>query len=170
MGEFTHFNESGRARMVDVSHKAMTERIAVAQAKVFMRPETLQQIQKGKIAKGDVLAVAQVAGVMGAKRTPDVIPMCHPLLITNVDIEFQENTKPDLNGACAITILGTVKTTGPTGVEMEAMTAVSVAALTIYDMCKAIDKGISFGDVYLVSKAGGKSGTYVREENLLPKG
>jgi cyclic pyranopterin phosphate synthase len=129
---------------------------------VFLLPETLEKIQRGKIAKGDVLAVAQVAGVMGAKRTPDLIPMCHPILLTGVDVDFKEDPQPDLNGRCSITITATAKTTGPTGVEMEAMTAVSVAALTIYDMCKAVDKGISFSDVYLVSKSGGKSGTYTR--------
>lgn len=162
MGDLTHFNKSGRARMVDVSQKISTERVAVAQSRVFMLPETLAQIQKGKIAKGDVLAVAQVAGVMGAKRTPDLIPMCHPLLLSSVDLAFKEESQPDRDGRCAITVTATVKTTGPTGVEMEAMTAVSVAALTIYDMCKAVDKGISFGGIHLLSKSGGKSGTYTR--------
>ncbi|GJL49842.1 MAG: cyclic pyranopterin monophosphate synthase MoaC [Nitrospirales bacterium] len=162
MAELTHFNEAGRARMVDVTNKTSTERIATAQGKVLLLPETLKKIQEGQIAKGDVLAVAQVAGVMGAKRTPDLIPMCHPLLLTNVDIDFKEDPQPDVSGRCSISIFATVKTTGGTGVEMEAMTAVSVAALTIYDMCKAIDKGISFGDVCLLSKSGGKSGTYTR--------
>src|SRR6185436_6994090 len=146
MAEFTHFNESGRARMVDVGGKARTERVATAQAKVYLKPETLEKIQRGKIAKGDVLAVAQVAGVMGAKRTPDLIPMCHPLLLTSVEVAFKEEPQPDRQGRCSITVTSTVKTTGQTGVEMEAMTAVSVAALTIYDMCKAVDKGISFGE------------------------
>jgi cyclic pyranopterin phosphate synthase len=150
--------------MVDVSSKASTERVAQAQARVFMRPETLEKIQRGKIAKGDVLAVAQVAGVMGAKRTPDLVPMCHPVLLTSVDVGFKEESQPDQQGRCSVTITAIAKTTGPTGVEMEAMTAVSVAALTIYDMCKAVDKGISFSDVYLVSKSGGKSGTYTRTE------
>jgi cyclic pyranopterin phosphate synthase len=162
MADFTHFNESGRARMVDVSAKDSTERVATAQAVVLMRPETLEKIQRGKIAKGDVLAVAQVAGVMGAKRTPDLIPMCHPLLITSVDISFKEETQPNRDGFCAVYIFATVKTTGQTGVEMEAMTAASVAALTIYDMCKAIDRGMTFSDVCLLSKSGGKSGTYTR--------
>ncbi len=162
--DFTHFNESGRARMVDVSAKVSTERVATAQARVFLRPETLDAIQRGKIAKGDVLAVAQVAGVMGAKRTPDLIPMCHPLLITSVDITFTEQPEPNPEGDCSITILATAKTTGQTGVEMEAMTAASVAALTIYDMCKAIDKCMSFGDVCLLAKSGGKSGTFTREQ------
>ncbi len=162
MAELTHFNEAGRARMVDVTQKASTERIATAQGKVFMLPETLERIQKGGIAKGDVLGVAQVAGVMGAKRTPDVIPMCHPLLLTSVDVDFKEDPQPNVSGQCSITVLATVKTTGGTGVEMEAMTAVSVSALTIYDMCKAIDKGMSFGEICLLSKSGGKSGTYNR--------
>lgn len=162
MADFTHFNESGRARMVDVSAKISTERVATAQASVFMLPPTLEKIQQGKIAKGDVLAVAQVAGVMGAKRTPDLIPMCHPLLITSVDISFREDAQPNHDGQCALHIFATVKTTGQTGVEMEAMTAATVAALTVYDMCKAIDKGMSFSNVWLLSKSGGKSGTYTR--------
>ena len=162
MAEFTHFNESGRARMVDVSAKNSTERVATAQATVLMQPETLEKIQQGKIAKGDVLAVAQVAGVMGAKKTPDLIPMCHPLLLTSVDIVFTEEAQPNRDGLCGIHILATVKTTGQTGVEMEAMTAATMAALTIYDMCKAVDRGMSFSDVCLLSKSGGKSGTYTR--------
>ncbi len=162
MAEFTHFNESGRARMVDVSAKDSTERVGTAQATVMMLPATLEKIQRGKIAKGDVLAVAQVAGVMGAKKTPDLIPMCHPLLITSVDISFKEESQPNRDGLCAIHIFATVKTTGQTGVEMEAMTAASVAALTIYARCKAIERGMSFSDVCLLSKSGGKSGTYTR--------
>ena len=162
MAEFTHFNDSGRARMVDVSAKLATERVATAQAHVFMKPETLEKIRRGKIAKGDVLAVAQVAGVMGAKRTPDLIPMCHPLLLSSVNLAFKEELQPNPQGQCSITITATVKTTGQTGVEMEAMTAVTIAALTVYDMCKAVDKGISFGAVYLLTKSGGKSGTYIR--------
>lgn len=152
--------------MVDVGAKPSTERVAVAQARVLMAPETLEKIQRGKIAKGDVLAVAQVAGVMGAKRTPDLIPMCHPLLLTSVDVAFKEESQPDRQGRCAITVTATAKTTGQTGVEMEAMTAVSVAALTIYDMCKAVDKAMSFTEVCLLSKSGGKSGTYTREERV----
>jgi cyclic pyranopterin phosphate synthase len=162
MAELTHFNESGRARMVDVSAKASTERIATAQGRVRLKPDTLARIQQGKIAKGDVLAVAQVAGVMGAKRTPDLIPMCHPVLLASVDIAFEDDPRPDPQGLCSITITATAKTTGPTGVEMEAITAVSVAALTIYDMCKAVDKGMGVTDVYLLAKSGGKSGTYTR--------
>jgi cyclic pyranopterin phosphate synthase len=163
MAEFTHFNESGRARMVDIGGKARTERVATAQAKVYLQPETLEQIQRGKIAKGDVLAVAQVAGVMGAKKTPDLIPMCHPILLSSVDITFKEEPQPDSEGRCSITVTATAKTSGQTGVEMEAMTAVSIAALTIYDMCKAVDRAMSFGDVWLLSKSGGKSGTYNRQ-------
>ena len=162
MTEFTHFNESGRARMVDVSAKNSTERAATAQARVFLQPETLEKIQRGKIAKGDVLSVAQVAGVMGAKKTPDLIPMCHPILLTSVDISFKDEPQPDREGRCSITIMATAKTTGSTGVEMEAITAASVAALTIYDMCKAVDRGMSFSDICLLAKSGGKSGTYRR--------
>ncbi len=149
--------------MVDISAKNVTERTATAQARIFLLPETLHKIQQGKIAKGDVLAVAQVAGVMGAKKTPDLIPMCHPILLTSVDISFKEDPRPDQEGRCSITVLATAKTTGPTGVEMEAMTAASVVALTIYDMCKAVDRGMSFSEVCLLSKSGGKSGTYTRE-------
>src|SRR5262245_30930090 len=163
MAEFTHFNESGRARMVDVSAKEATERVATAQAKVFLQPETLEKIQRGKITKGDVLSVAQVAGVMGAKKTPDLIPMCHPILLTSVDISFKEKSQPDRKGHCSITITAIAKTTGRTGVEMEAMTAVSVAALTIYDMCKSVDRGMSFSNVCLLAKSGGKSGLYSRQ-------
>ena len=162
MAEFTHFNESGRARMVDVSAKNSTERGGTAQATVLMLPATLEKIQRGKIAKGDVLAVAQVAGVMGAKKTPDLIPMCHPLLITSVDISFKEESQPNRDGLCAVQIFATAKTTGQTGVEMEAMTAATVAALTIYDMCKAIDRGMSFSDVCLLSKSDRKSETYTK--------
>jgi len=151
--------------MVDVSGKADTLREAVATGMVFMKPATLLRIQEGQIAKGDVLAVAQVAGVMGAKKTPDLIPMCHPLLITSVDIKFQ-TFQAEKDRPAAIKVTATAKTSGQTGVEMEAVTAVSVAALTIYDMCKAIDKGISFGQIGLVSKSGGKSGTYTRLEPL----
>jgi len=161
MAELTHFNDSGRARMVDVSQKNSTERTATAQGRVLLKPDTLTKIQQGKIAKGDVLAVAQVAGVMGAKRTPDLIPMCHPILLTSVDIGFEEDASLDHDGLCSITITATAKTTGPTGVEMEAMTAVSVAGLTIYDMCKAIDKGIVIDGVRLLEKSGGRSGDYV---------
>jgi len=164
--EFTHFNAEGRAKMVDVTEKSDTVRIAVASGTVYMQPMTIQRILEGQISKGDVLAVAQVAGVMGAKRTPDLIPMCHPILITGVDVSFIQQPDPDAKGRSSITITATVKTTGPTGVEMEALSAVSVAALTIYDMCKAVDKGMSFGKIGLVSKTGGKSGAFTRQEEL----
>ena len=161
----THFNDEGRARMVDVGEKNITQRIAVATGQVYLQPETMRLIKEGKIKKGDVLAVAQVAGVMGAKKTPDIIPMCHPLLLTNVDIEFIEDLKPSpQTGRCCILIKATVKVTGQTGVEMEALTAVSIAALTIYDMCKAVDREIFFTNIGLLQKSGGKSGTFSKEK------
>ena len=160
----THFNDEGRARMVDVGEKNITERVAVATGQVYLQPETMRLIKGGEIKKGDVLAVAQVAGIMGAKKTPDIIPMCHPLLLTNVDIAFNENLEPDpKTGLCCIDIKATVKVTGQTGVEMEALTAVSVAALTIYDMCKAVDREMFFKNIGLIKKSGGKSGTFSKE-------
>lgn len=162
--QFTHFNEEGRAKMVDVSGKDVSTRVATAEGTVYMQPSTLSAIQEGQIKKGDVLAVAQVAGIMGAKKTPEIIPMCHPLAISGVDINFSIHPDPDPeNGLCSITITATVKVTGQTGVEMEALTAVSITALTIYDMCKAIDKGMIFNDIGLVYKSGGKSGTFTRK-------
>ena len=155
--------------MVDVGAKKTTNRTAVAQARVLMQPDTLVRIQEGRIAKGDVLAVAQVAGTMGAKRTPDLVPMCHPLLITSVNMAFREDPTLNVSGLCNILITAEVKTTGQTGVEMEALMSVSVAALTIYDMCKAIDRGMTVTDVCLNSKAGGKSGTYLRPSIPEPK-
>lgn len=161
----THFNEEGRARMVDVTDKSVTQRTAVAEGAVYMQPETLRLIKEGQIKKGDVLAVAQVAGIQGAKKTWDVIPMCHPLALTSVNIRFSDNLDPDPEtGLCSITINATVKVTGQTGVEMEALTAVSHAALTIYDMCKAVDRGMYFDKIGLVHKSGGKSGTFSREQ------
>lgn len=161
----THFNEEGRAKMVDVTGKAITERVATAQGTVHMLPATLQLIQEGQIKKGDVLAVAQVAGIMGAKKTPEIIPMCHPLALTGVNIQFKENRDPDpKTGMCSIDITATVKVTGQTGVEMEALTAVTITALTIYDMCKAVDKGMLFDQIRLEYKAGGKSGEFVRKK------
>ncbi len=160
----THFNEEGRAKMVDVSDKNITERIATARGTVFMKPSTLQLIKEGEIKKGDVFAVAQVAGIMGAKKTSEVIPMCHPLNLTGVDISFSDNLEPDpKNGMCSVDITATVKVTGKTGVEMEALTAVSIAALTIYDMCKALDRAMVITDIGLTFKAGGKSGTFQKE-------
>ncbi|GAB6154057.1 cyclic pyranopterin monophosphate synthase MoaC [Desulfosporosinus burensis] len=155
--DLTHFDEEGRARMVDVSDKAETARVAVAQGKVLMKPETLERIRSGLIAKGDVLAVAQVAGIMAAKQTSQLIPMCHPLAITGAKLSFK------LGEPGEIDIEASVKVHGKTGVEMEALTAVSVAALTIYDMCKAIDKTMTIRDIYLVEKLGGKSGHFVRD-------
>jgi len=152
----THFDASGRARMVDVGAKAETERVAVARGTVNMRPETLRLILEGRAKKGDVLAVAQVAGIMAAKRTHELIPMCHPLLLTGVDVAFE----PD-ESVSAVHITATVRTYGKTGVEMEALTAVSVAALTVYDMVKAVDRGMTMTDFRLAEKRGGKSGDFV---------
>jgi cyclic pyranopterin phosphate synthase len=161
MSELTHFNPEGRARMVDVTGKAETARVAVARGEVRMRPETIQAVKDGAIAKGDVLAVAQVAGIMGVKETGGLIPMCHPLLITGADLKFYI----DQPGS-RVLIEAAVRTTGKTGVEMEALTAVAVAALTIYDMCKAIDKGMVIGEIRLAEKKGGKSGDFIREGGL----
>jgi cyclic pyranopterin phosphate synthase len=155
MGELTHFNQEGRARMVDVSHKADTTRVAVARGEIKMKAETLKLIKDKSLAKGDVLAVSQVAAIMGAKKTPDLIPMCHPLLLSGIDVSFTIN-EPESK----IEIQAIVKNNGQTGVEMEALTAVSVAALTIYDMCKAAEKSMVISDIYLVKKSGGKSGDY----------
>ncbi len=157
MTEFSHFDESGRARMVDVSEKTETVREARARAVVTMRPETLAMIREGRHAKGDVLAVAQVAGIMGAKKTSDLIPMCHPLLLESVKLAFDYGTQH-------LEIVATARLTGKTGVEMEALTAATVAALTVYDMCKAVDKDMVIGDICLLSKTGGKSGPYERQD------
>jgi len=159
----THFDEKGRAHMVDVGHKAETQREAVAKGRVIMRPETLELIQQGGIAKGDVLGVAQVAGIMAAKRTHELIPMCHPLMLTHVSLDFDPHPSPKPDDPTWIDIAATVRTTGKTGVEMEALTAVSVAGLTIYDMCKAVDKAMQIDAVRLVKKTGGKSGDLVLE-------
>ncbi|RLC76849.1 MAG: cyclic pyranopterin monophosphate synthase MoaC [Chloroflexi bacterium] len=156
--ELTHVDEKGRARMVDVGGKPDTERVAVAQGEVTMRPETLRLIAEGGVPKGDVLAVAQVAGIMAAKRVPDLIPLCHPLLITKVDVEFEVD-----EAQSRIIITATARCRGQTGVEMEALTAVSVAALTIYDMAKAVEKTMRIGNIRLVSKSGGKSGEWRSE-------
>lgn len=157
--EFTHFNEDGMARMVDVSAKADTVRRAVARATVKMRPETLAMIKGGTAKKGDVLGVAQVAGIMGAKQASSLIPMCHPLPVASVDIHFT------LDGAAScVHILCEVKTTGKTGVEMEALNGAAVAALTVYDMCKAVDRWMEISKIQLMEKAGGKSGHIVRTE------
>ena len=154
--ELTHINEQGRARMVDVTEKAETTRTAVAEGRIRMNRETAELIRTGGIAKGDVLAVAQVAGIMAAKRTPDIIPMCHSLRLTGVDIAFTLEEE-------AVHIRATVRCKGETGVEMEALTAVSAAALTIYDMCKAVQKDMEIGEIHLCRKTGGKSGDYEKE-------
>lgn len=151
-----HFDSEGRARMVDISDKAETRRAATARTIVTMRSSTLELIRQGKAGKGDVLAVAQVAGIMAAKKTSEWIPMCHPLPLTGIDIRFSDN------GLNELYMEATVKTTGPTGVEMEALTAVSAAALTVYDMCKAYEKEMSIGPTVLLAKSGGKSGDYSR--------
>lgn len=157
--DFTHLNEQGRARMVDVSSKDDTARMAIAQAMVKMQPRTLELIKSGGIDKGDVLAVAQVGGVMAAKKTSDLIPMCHPLMITSIDIYFNFDEEQS-----RIIIMATVKTSGKTGVEMEALTAAATAALTIYDMAKAVDRWMIIEDIRLLEKAGGKSGYLSRNE------
>jgi cyclic pyranopterin monophosphate synthase len=157
MSRLTHLDESGRGRMVDVSDKDVTRREATARAIVSMQPETARLIASGGMAKGDVLAVAQVAGVMAAKRTPDLIPLCHPLPITGVDMRFDLDVEH-----ARLDIQATVRVTSRTGVEMEALTAAAVAALTVYDMCKAVDRGMSIGNVELLHKVGGKSGEFQR--------
>jgi cyclic pyranopterin phosphate synthase len=157
--ELTHFDERGAARMVDVSGKQETAREAVAGARVTMEPATLRLILDRKVSKGDVFGVARVAGIMAAKRTPDLIPLSHPLDLAAVEIAFE----PDRKASC-VDILATVRTTGRTGVEMEALTAAAVAGLAIYDMCKSADRAMTVGDVRLLKKTGGKSGTYVRKD------
>ncbi|MBU2534816.1 MAG: cyclic pyranopterin monophosphate synthase MoaC [Chloroflexi bacterium] len=158
MKKLTHMDESGRPKMVDITEKPDTHRQAVARGLVRMQPDTLELIKKGRMAKGDVLAVAQLAGIMAAKQTPDLIPLCHPLLIGDVGIEFNIDEKES-----TVEITATVESTGKTGVEMEALTATAVAALTIYDMCKAVDRGMRIENIRLVRKSGGKSGTITLE-------
>lgn len=155
MANFTHFNAEGRAHMVDVGNKETTERIAVAEGSIRVNEETFEAISQGKLKKGDVLATAQIAGIMAAKKTWDLIPMCHPILLSHVNLDFVMDAETNTVG-----ITATVKCAGTTGVEMEALTAVSVAALTIYDMCKAIQKDMVIGPCRLVHKSGGKSGEY----------
>ncbi|HYR05288.1 MAG TPA: cyclic pyranopterin monophosphate synthase MoaC [Gallionella sp.] len=168
MDELTHFSETGRAHMVDVSAKSETRRVAIASGVLSMQPETLERIRAGKIAKGDVLTVADVGAVMAAKRTSDIIPMCHPIALTGVDVEFSEIAEPDTSGCVGIKVIATASCTGQTGVEIEALYAASVALLTIYDMCKAIDRGMRIEHVQLEEKRGGKSGTWLRENLLKP--
>ncbi len=158
MAKFTHLDDEGNAVMVDVSDKQATERTATAKGTVTMEPETMALIREGGVKKGDVLSVAQLAGIMGAKRTPDLIPLCHPLELASVTVTLV--CDPERN---AVDISATCKLKGQTGVEMEALTAVAVAALTVYDMCKAVDRGMKITDIRLVHKAGGKSGTFEAE-------
>jgi cyclic pyranopterin phosphate synthase len=156
--QLSHIDEAGRARMVDVTPKDETLRIAVAKGRIVMQPETLRLLVRGEVAKGNVLTTAQIAGVMAAKKTSELIPMCHPLLLTGIDVELT----PD-EATSTVEITATVRTTGKTGVEMEALTAATVAGLTVYDMCKAVDRGMRIEAVRVVHKSGGKSGTFEAE-------
>ena len=158
MEELSHIDSKGEARMVDVSQKDDTVREAVVSGSIKMKPATLDKIRQNEIKKGDVLSVARIAGIMAAKRTPDLIPLCHPITIDNIAVDF------NFVGDDCIRITATAKSSGKTGVEMEALVAASVAALTIYDMCKAVDKGMTIEQIYLESKKGGKSGTYMRSK------
>ena len=155
----SHLDEKGQARMVDVGEKPETAREAIARGRIDMRPETLRLVLEGALPKGDVLSTARIAGVMGAKRTADLIPMCHPVRLTSVEVHFEETASGD-----GLEVVATASARDRTGVEMEALTAVTVAALTVYDMCKAVDREITISDVCLVKKTGGKSGTFIRPE------
>ena len=158
MPELTHFDEDGRSRMVDVSKKPITQRMAKAEGKVLMQPETLRMIQNREMSKGDVLEIARLAGIQATKRTDELIPLCHSLGLDSATVEF------DVENQTTIRISSCVRVTGRTGVEMEALTAVSVAGLTIYDMCKAVDRGMELTDIRLIEKSGGRSGHFVRDE------
>lgn len=158
MSELTHFNQAGEAHMVDVGEKAVTKRIAIAEGEIRMLDSTFELIQQGGHKKGDVLGIARIAGIMAAKKTSELIPLCHPLALTKVTVDFQL-----LEAESVVQCRAQVNTSGQTGVEMEALTAVQVALLTIYDMCKAVDKGMIMTDIRLLEKAGGKSGHWVRE-------
>ena len=158
-GDFTHFNDQGRAKMVDVGEKPVSKRTACAAARVLVNKNTFSLIQSGGMKKGDVLTVAQIAGVMGAKRTPDLIPMCHPVVMDGIDLALSLNEE-----RCCVEISATVSCDGRTGVEMEALTAVSTAALTVYDMCKAVQKDMVITDIRLLHKTGGVHGDFTREE------
>lgn len=160
--DFTHFNDQGRAKMVDVGEKPLSRRTAVAAARVLVSEETLSLIRTGGMKKGDVLTVAQIAGVMGAKRVPDIIPMCHPVIMDGIDLQLSLD-----DALCSVEIIATVRCDGRTGVEMEALTAVSVAALTVYDMCKAVQKDMVISDILLLSKTGGVHGDYYRSGESL---
>ena len=159
MSDFTHFNDQGRAKMVDVGEKNVSRRTAVASGRVLVNEHTFELIKSGGMKKGDVLTVAQIAGVMGAKRTPDIIPMCHPIVIDGIDLELHLDEVRK-----SVEITASVSCDGRTGVEMEALTAVSTAALTVYDMCKAVQKDMVISDIRLMSKSGGVHGDFVREE------
>ena len=159
MSDFTHFNEQGRAKMVDVGEKPISQRVAVAGARVLVNENTFALIKSGGMKKGDVLTVAQIAGVMGAKRTPDIIPMCHPILMDGINLELSLCEE-----RLSVEIKAEVRCDGRTGVEMEALSAVSIAALTVYDMCKAVQKDMVISDIRLISKTGGVHGDYYREE------
>lgn len=161
MGDFTHFNDQGRAKMVDVGEKPLSRRTAIAAGRVLVNRETFQKIKTGGMKKGDVLTVAQIAGVMGAKRTPDLIPMCHPILLDGINLELQLDEEN-----LAVEIQATVSCCGRTGVEMEALSAVSAAALTVYDMCKAVQKDMVIDNIRLVRKTGGVHGDFTREEGI----
>ncbi len=158
MSKLTHFNKEGEAHMVNVGEKPVSHRIAVADGRIRMQAETLKLVQTGGHKKGDVLGIARIAGIMGAKKTSELVPLCHPLALTSVEVEFHIEEAP-----AAIYCKATAETRGQTGVEMEAMTAVQVALLTIYDMCKAVDRGMILQDISLLSKTGGKSGTWARK-------
>lgn len=155
MAEFTHFNEAGEAHMVDVGDKPRTKRRAVAEGRISMRPETLQMILQGDHKKGDVLGVARIAGIMAAKRVPELIPLCHPLSLSKIEIDFTPD--PPTN---SVLCRSRVETTGQTGVEIEALCAIQITLLTIYDMCKAVDRGMTLSDIRLLEKSGGKSGSW----------
>ena len=165
MDKLTHFSDSGRARMVDVSEKNSTQRVAIASGVLRMQIGTLERIRTKQISKGDVLAVADVGAVMAAKHTPDIIPMCHSIALSGVEVEFSEIVEPDEQGCVGIKVVTTATCVGQTGVEMEALTAANVALLTIYDMCKAIDRGMRIENVQLEEKRGGKSGVWKRGES-----
>jgi len=160
MTDFTHFNAEGEAHMVDVGEKPATNRVAVAEGVITMAPETLTRILAGNHKKGDVLGVARIAGIMAAKRTADLVPLCHPLMLTRVEVDFSPESAEN-----RIRCTATVETRGPTGVEMEALTAVQIALLTIYDMCKAVDRGMTMNEIRLLEKRGGKSGHWRRNGN-----
>ena len=159
MAKLSHLDEQGRARMVDVSEKEITSRVAVARGVIRMNAKTLTLIRQGKVEKGDVFSVSRVAGIMAAKKTAELIPMCHPLNITSVEVELTAKDEPP-----RVDIQASVRVSGKTGVEMEAMTAVAVAGLTVYDMCKAVDREMTIGEIRLIKKSGGKSGTFARKE------